>query len=54
MDEHNSRKTKKRIGSKEKLSLPQIPKLQLPSKGNTKKELDIIEFVEVNDNIFEE
>lgn len=53
MDEHNFQKTKKRIGSKERLSLPQIPKLQLPLKGNTKKELDIIESVEVNNNIFE-
>lgn len=46
MDEHNTQKTRKRIGGKEKLALPQIPKFQLPSRAAAQKELDIVECVE--------
>lgn len=46
MDEYNAKKTQKRIGGKEKLVLPQIPKFQLPSKTAAQKELDIVECVD--------
>lgn len=46
MDEYNAQKTRKRIGGKEKLALPQIPKFQLPSRAAAQKELDIIECVD--------
>lgn len=46
MDAFNAQKTRKRIGSKEKLSLPQLPKFHLPAKATATKEIEVIENVD--------
>ena len=46
MDEYKSRKIRKRVGGKEKLALPQIPKFHLPAKLAEPKDPDIIECVD--------
>ena len=46
LDEFHNQKSRKRIGTKEKLALPQLPKFHLPTKATSAKEVEIVEYVD--------
>ncbi len=46
IDEYHNQKSRKRIGGKDKLALPQLPKFHLPTKATTTKEVEVVECVD--------